>query len=134
MKGSTPKLLLLLLLVFTFQAVSFAEKAIPLKEALKVISRLLGTRFLYDKDQIQGKTTTYNFDNIKGKDVEEVLKQVLYPNNLVFLYVKQNYYTIIPKSQVSTNNAIPVDDVKENRLSSNSVNAANVPLRKIRGE
>ncbi|MOA31456.1 hypothetical protein D3C78_1526160 [compost metagenome] len=29
------------------------------------------------------------------------MKSILYPNDLVFLYIKDNYYTIVPKSRIN---------------------------------
>jgi type II secretory pathway component GspD/PulD (secretin) len=69
-------------------------KRVSLQEALKQINRVFGTNFVYDQDLLKGKTTTYDMQNIRNQSLEEVLKRVLYPNGLVFLYVKQNYYTI----------------------------------------
>ena len=75
-------------------------KRVPLQEALKQINRAFGTNFVYDQDMLKGKTTTYDLQSIRNKSLQEVLKGVLYPNGLVFLYVKQNYYTIVPKEQI----------------------------------
>ncbi|TDH27044.1 SusC/RagA family TonB-linked outer membrane protein [Segetibacter sp. 3557_3] len=75
-------------------------KSVSLTDALKRITRVFGTEFIYDKQLLQAKTTSYNLENIKGKQVEDVLKAVLYPNDFVFLYIKNNYYTIVPKDRV----------------------------------
>ncbi|MBO9566026.1 MAG: SusC/RagA family TonB-linked outer membrane protein [Niastella sp.] len=68
--------------------------------ALKQVTNVLGTQLVYDPQLLEGKTTTFNVDNIKGKPVEEVLKSILYPHNLVFLYVRSNYYTIVSKTRI----------------------------------
>ena len=75
-------------------------KRVSLKEALKQINHVFGTNFVYDQDLLKGKTTTYDMQNIRNQSLEEVLKRVLYPNGLVFLYVKQNYYTIVSKERL----------------------------------
>src|SRR5688572_17322404 len=93
------KVIVLLLLVSS--QVHAQNKSVSLQSALKKITRLFGTQFVYDAQIIEGKTTTYNFDTAARKPVEEVLKAVLYPNNLVFLYVKPKYYTIVPRSGLS---------------------------------
>ncbi len=79
------------------------SKSIPLPDALKKITRALGTEFIYDKELLQAKKTSYDLSNIKGKQVEDVLKAILYPNGFVFLYIKTNYYTIVPKDRVGAN-------------------------------
>ncbi len=77
-----------------------STKRIPLQEALRQINHVFGTNFVYDQDLLKGKTTTYDMQTIRNKTLEEVLKGVLYPDGLVFLYVKRNYYTIVPKERV----------------------------------
>ncbi len=81
-------------------AYSQAKEGVPLSKALKTVSRVFGTQFVYEKAVLNGKTTNYDVGNLKGKQLEEVLKGILYPEGLVFLYVKQNYYTIVPKERV----------------------------------
>jgi TonB-linked SusC/RagA family outer membrane protein len=105
MKEHLQRLLLLLLFTGVFSSLQIAHaqsqsKSIFIPDALKKISRAYGTEFFYDKQLLQGKTTSYNLDNIKGKPVEEVLKAVLYPNGFLFVYIKNNYYTIVPKDRV----------------------------------
>jgi TonB-dependent starch-binding outer membrane protein SusC len=82
---------------------------IPLAKALKDVSKVFDTKFVYEKTIIEGKTTSYPTHEMKGKKVEDVLKSILYPNNLVFLYIKQNYYTIVSKDRLkeNMNNIIP---------------------------
>jgi TonB-dependent starch-binding outer membrane protein SusC len=72
-------------------------------DALKKITQTFGTQFVYDRGQLEGKYTSYNMADIKSKPVEEVLKAILYPNDFVFLYVKNNYYTIVTKDNVGAN-------------------------------
>lgn len=99
-----PKVLLCLLLlcahVGQLSAQSSAEKTVPLADAFKKITKTFGTRFVYDRDAIKNKTTTYRLENLKGAQLEDVLKAILYPNELVFLYISPNYYTIVPRNRV----------------------------------
>jgi TonB-linked SusC/RagA family outer membrane protein len=83
---------------------AFAQKSVSVREALKKVTKTFGTQFVYDKQLLEGKKTTYNLDDIKSKSVEDVLKGILYPNNLVFLYVKPDYYTIVSKDRVGAEN------------------------------
>ncbi|WP_158563269.1 SusC/RagA family TonB-linked outer membrane protein [Chitinophaga silvatica] len=92
------RLLVVLFLAATSQV--YAQKAVPVLDALKAITREYKTDFVYDPQVVKKKTTTYNLTNFAGKSLEDVLKAVLYPNDLVFLYVKPNYYTIVEKDRV----------------------------------
>lgn len=100
--------LLFSLIMVCFTSCILAQQSQPVKKenrttlpnALKKITKTLGTQFIYDPTQLQGKYTNYNLDDIKTKHVEEILKAILYPNDLVFLYVKANYYTIVNKERV----------------------------------
>lgn len=84
-----------------FAAVAQPNKPVPLSAAIEAVTKAYGTKFLYEKNLVEGKTTTVNLSNMKGKQVEDVLKSILYPNDLVFLYIKDNYYTIVPKSRIN---------------------------------
>ena len=75
-------------------------KPVPLKNALKQVTKTYGTQFVYDPHFIDGKTTVYNIKANSKKPVEDVLKSILYPNELVFLYISSNYYSIVPKDQL----------------------------------
>ncbi|UPK72295.1 SusC/RagA family TonB-linked outer membrane protein [Chitinophaga filiformis] len=103
------RLLVVLLLAVTSQA--YAQKAVPVIDALKAITREYKTDFVYDPQVVRNKTTTYNISNFAGKKLEDVLKGILYPNGLVFLYVKPNYYTIVEKDRVGEYLA-PVQNLK----------------------
>ena len=73
-------------------------KPLSLAEALKKITQKHGTQFVYDSELLKGKQTSYDFN--ANKSTEEMLKAILYPHDLVFLYVKPNYYTVISKSRI----------------------------------
>ncbi|MGC4231387.1 MAG: SusC/RagA family TonB-linked outer membrane protein [Niabella sp.] len=75
-------------------------KRVLITEALAQVRKVHGTQFVYDPDLLKNKTTTYSLENIKSKNPEDALKGILYPNNLVFLYVKKNYYTIVPRERL----------------------------------
>lgn len=94
----------LLIVLLLFSPCTFAQKSTSLRDALQKVTKAFGTQFVYDKQLLDGKTTTYSLDNIAKKPVEDVLKGLLYSNNLVFLYVKPNYYSIVPKDRVGTEN------------------------------
>ena len=105
MKSKHLKKLLLLLCSAVFSAgVAIAQqpgtKSVTIPEALKKITKTFGTEFMYDGELLRGTKTSYDLDNIRNKSVEEVLKGVLYPNGFLFVYLKENYYTIVPKDRV----------------------------------
>ncbi len=56
------------------------SETIPLAKALKKVSDVFNTQFVYEKSLLEEKTTVYKEEIIKGKPVEEVLKSILYPD------------------------------------------------------
>lgn len=77
-----------------------AQQHTSLSSAIKKVSRTFGTHFLYDKALLENKSTSYKINNIqKNQKVEDVLKNILYPEGLVFIYIKENYYTIMSRDQ-----------------------------------
>jgi len=77
-------------------------KEIPVSDALKKITTRYKTKFVYEPAILRGKKTAYDVDNSKEQSVEELLKSVLYPNNLLFLYISNNHYTIVGKEDRET--------------------------------
>ena len=85
----------------------------PVANALKKVTKEFGTQFVFDPQLLNGKSTSYDVEKLGGKQVEEVLKAILYPHNLVFLYVKTNYYTIVPKDRVGESAAANANAVSQ---------------------
>lgn len=81
------------------------EKKISLKEALEAVEKRFGTKFAYEHNLLEGKTTTTKA--LEGETAAEVLKNILYPNNLIFLYVSNNAYSIVSRSASFFNNNQP---------------------------
>jgi hypothetical protein len=77
--------------------------ALPLGKALQKVTEVFHTQFVYEQLLVEGKTVSYNEEALSGKTVEEVLKELLYPNGLIFLYVKENYYSIVSKDRFQEN-------------------------------
>lgn len=90
----------LLFLMLFAPVMIFAQKQTSLSEILSTIGKRFNVDLVYSPDILNGKTTTFSSEQFAGKSVEEVLKTVLYPKGLVFLYVKPNYYTIVPKDRI----------------------------------
>lgn len=94
------KMLTVLLCLYATTQLAAQGKSIPLQEALKKVTEVFGTQFVYDAALLEGKQTSYDFSHARQKTVQDVLKAVLYPHDIVFLYVKPNYYTIVSKDRV----------------------------------
>ncbi|BAV08912.1 outer membrane protein [Filimonas lacunae] len=77
-------------------AQSQQEKKITLKQALEAVEKKFGTKFAYEHNLLEGKYTTTKA--LEAETVAEVLKDILYPNNLIFLYVSNNAYSIVSRS------------------------------------
>lgn len=91
------KLLLLCFLILCWGTTkTFAQRRVPLKTALERITSLYNTKFSFEDVILKGKTVDPDLlPGTKSRPVEQVLKDLLYPNKLVFLYVQPNYYTIV---------------------------------------
>src|SRR6476661_3537837 len=102
---------------------SFSQaKAIPLRDALKQVTKVYGTQFVFDPELIDGKKSAVSVVNKNGS-VEDVLKEILYPNDLVFLYIKSNYYSIVSKARMNAaNNA---SNAEKTAATDNSINPSN---------
>ncbi len=99
------KMLSFALCLFFFSNVQGqGNQQIPVAEALKKITEKYKTRFVYEPAVLRGKTTAYAVEQHAGQSVEELLKAVLYPNNLLFLYVSDNHFTIVNKDESSLQN------------------------------
>jgi TonB-linked SusC/RagA family outer membrane protein len=71
-------------------------KRITVRSALNSISQKYKTRFAYRQGIVENKYTTD--ESLKAKTLDEALKRILYPNDLLFLYVSEGNYTIIPRN------------------------------------
>jgi len=97
-KNFTRPIYFLMVVVLAFGAAFQAaaqDQQISLQQALDAISKKYKTKFAYEHSIVQGKTTSTA--SLKAKSVDEALKNVLYPNNLLFLYVSEGNYTIVSR-------------------------------------
>lgn len=67
---------------------------ISIKEALQQVSKRYKTKMVYDPAILDGKQTTVDVD-ASTLAVEDLLKAILYPGKLLFLYVGSNSYAIV---------------------------------------
>ncbi|SDK66355.1 TonB-linked outer membrane protein, SusC/RagA family [Pedobacter sp. ok626] len=91
------KLLMILglFLTVTFAQPAWAQEQITLQKALAEIQKTYGTKFSYQAGLVNNVKVGLNLPLTKSEPVENVLKKILYPNKMLFLYVQENYYTII---------------------------------------
>lgn len=84
--------------VYTQPAMAQAqqEKKITLKQAVEAVEKKFGTKFAYEHNLLEGKYTTTKA--LEGESASDVLKNILYPNNLIFLYVSNNSYSIVARN------------------------------------
>lgn len=88
------------------------EKKITLKQALESVEKKFGTRFAYEHSLLDNKYTTTKA--LEGETAAEILKNILYPNNLIFLYVSNNAYSIVSRSaSFFNNNNQPAEAVQQ---------------------
>ncbi|MDI9860326.1 SusC/RagA family TonB-linked outer membrane protein [Flectobacillus roseus] len=96
MKHSISKILGTSALLVLLNFVAFCQqKTIPLKDAIAQIEKKFKTKFAYEHNLLNGKTAKTSALN--NPSVEEILKDILYPNNLLFLYVSGNSYSIVAR-------------------------------------
>ena len=89
--------LLFLTVLLCWHSSVFAQgKRITVEAALNAISAKYNTKFAYRHGVVENKFTTE--ESLKAKTLDEALKRVLYPNDLLFLYVSEGNYTIIPRN------------------------------------
>lgn len=85
-------------------AVSGQQK-MSLKKALEEVRQVYGTKFSYEEHLLDDVYVNVKAPMDKKESVEKVLKELLYARGFLFLYVQENYYTIIKdnrKESVST--------------------------------
>ncbi|RAJ74989.1 TonB-linked SusC/RagA family outer membrane protein [Chitinophaga dinghuensis] len=90
---------LLLSCTFAGAQTPAAKTEQTIKEALDQISKVYGTTFMYDAQLLKGKTTKVFVKSSANGTVEELLKNILYPSKLVFLYTDRNHYVIVPSER-----------------------------------
>lgn len=83
----------------------FAQKRASLSHALSEVTRIYGTKFSYEEGLIMDVfVNSEHIPKNKVRPIESVLKDLLYPNNYLFLYVQNNYFTIIRDSRGKKDN------------------------------
>ncbi|NIG56956.1 SusC/RagA family TonB-linked outer membrane protein [Chitinophaga sp. Cy-1792] len=93
------------LLVAASQHSSAQVRNMPVTTALKQVTKSFGTSFVYENSLLEDINVSFDPASISGKSVEAVLKEMLYPKGLIFLFVNDNTYTII--RDVRKKNPVP---------------------------
>lgn len=94
MKRKLLILIFVLLCTGRWQTV-LAQEKMSLQKALAEVQKAYGTKFSYQEELVKGIQVSLSLPLSKSQPVEGVLKKILYPNRLLFLYVQENYYTLI---------------------------------------
>lgn len=84
-------------LLFSIWQPAVGQQRLSLQDAIKQIEQRFDANLSYEHNLLQGKFT--NTEALKGAKLEEVLKKVLYPNQLVFLYVDEKSFSIVKRSE-----------------------------------
>ncbi|QEM07155.1 SusC/RagA family TonB-linked outer membrane protein [Mucilaginibacter rubeus] len=117
-------------LISTAKAQDKNKTRLTLSEALQTIQKRFKTKFAYEQGLLENKFTTVNA--LKGEGLEEVLKNVLYPNNLIFLYVSDNSYSIVARNAAFFNS--PSNTPADTRMGIAQPNAAYTLRGTVRNE
>lgn len=98
---------LLLVGVFISANALGQQSRVPLTDVLDQIAKKYKAKFAYEHSIVQGKTASRT-DASNARNLEEALKNVLYPNNLLFLYVSEGNYTIVTRD-TKTNLTVTIE-------------------------
>jgi len=116
-------------LLFTVGQQAYAQQKLPLNQAVKQIEQRFNANLSYEHNLLNGKFVDPEL--LKGNKLEEVLKKVLYPNQLVFLYVDDRSYSIVRRA-VGDGEASPVkngsDQQAIDRVAGTVVSASGKPI------
>lgn len=118
------------LLFYTGQE-ALAQQKLPLSDAIKQIEQRFNANLSYEHNLLKEKFV--NSDLLKGARLEEVLKKVLYPNQLVFLYVDEKSYSIVRRSgndRIQSNENIVEESVLDvtERISGTVISSSGKPI------
>ncbi|WP_426792275.1 SusC/RagA family TonB-linked outer membrane protein [Sphingobacterium sp. WOUb80] len=89
-------------LLFTVGQQAYGQQKQPLTQAIKQIEQRFNANLSYEHNLLNGKFVDPEL--LKGNRLEEVLKKVLYPNQLIFLYVDERSYSIVRRQETNSQN------------------------------
>lgn len=107
------------------------DSTIPLTQALDMVGKRFNTQFAYEHNLLAGKTIPVKA--LDGKTLPEVLKNILYPNNLLFLYVSENAYSIVARDSRFFDGRNPGNDAHVSPAPANIGTATVIGSHTIRG-
>ncbi|SKA43963.1 TonB-linked outer membrane protein, SusC/RagA family [Chitinophaga eiseniae] len=94
------------------------QEKMTVDAALKKLEKKYGVTFVYDKTLANEKYTSFNPDLAGSQSVEDQLKAILYPNGLLFLYIKKDYYAITVNKDKSNHVLTADNETKKDESSS----------------
>jgi TonB-linked SusC/RagA family outer membrane protein len=92
---SKKMLVVMCFLCVTLPLSLFAQQQVPLKKALEEVKAVYGAKFSYEEHLLDDIYITKKVPLTKKDPLESVLKELLYGNGFLFIYIQKNYYTII---------------------------------------
>jgi len=103
-------LVVMCFLCVTLTQTLFAQQQVKLKAALDEVRTVYGTKFSYEEHLLDNIYVDFKRPLTKSAPIESVLKELLYNKGFLFLYVQENYYTIIKDNRRSQTNDAPAED------------------------
>lgn len=94
------------------------QEKMTVDAALKKLEKKYGVTFVYDRTLAHMKYTGFNPDMAGNQSVEDQLKAILYPNGLLFLYIKKDYYAITVNKDKGNNILNPENAAPRNQTAS----------------
>ncbi|PSL34972.1 SusC/RagA family TonB-linked outer membrane protein [Chitinophaga ginsengisoli] len=103
-------LVVMCFLCVTLTQTLFAQQQVKLKAALDEVRAVYGTKFSYEEHLLDNVYVNFKRPLTKSAPVESVLKELLYNKGFLFLYVQENYYTIIKDNRRPQTSDAPAED------------------------
>ncbi|WP_126244969.1 SusC/RagA family TonB-linked outer membrane protein [Chitinophaga rhizosphaerae] len=91
--------MLSLFVLISQSAVAQQQRSQPLSGILKEVGKTYNVRFAYEFSILENKSSTFDLAAHRQLPLDELLKQLLYPQKLVFIYVKRGHYAIVPDNR-----------------------------------
>lgn len=87
------------------------QQQMKLKSALEQVKAVYGTKFSYEEHLLDNIYVQLKTPLSPNESVENVLKELLYNKGFLFLYVQDNYYTIIKDNRKPNTPEAPLEGV-----------------------
>lgn len=87
----------------------YAQQQMKLRSALEEVKAVYGTKFSYEEHLLDNIYVSIKTPLNKKEPVESILKELLYNKGFLFLYVQENYYTIIKDNRTKNTPEAPLE-------------------------